>query len=71
MIEEIMINRTYSNKIRKEWKAEGWQSAHYFTRRGVNVDLLRKQAKAGEIEARVLNTEGVTTWYYKESDVFK
>jgi hypothetical protein len=71
MIEEIKINRTYSNKIRKEWKTEGWQSAHYFTRRGVNVDLLRKQAKAGQIAARVLNTEGVTTWYYNESDVFK
>jgi hypothetical protein len=70
MINVIQITRDELKRVTKELKADGWQSAHYFTRRGVNVDRLRNMAKKGEIGAKVLNIEGFqTSWYYRESTV--
>lgn len=55
--------------IRKSFEKEGWVSAHYLTRHGFNVDKLRKLAKRGQLSARILNTSGVTTWYYKQGEL--
>ncbi|MGV2886031.1 hypothetical protein [Paenibacillus taichungensis] len=69
MIEEITVKRSESDALKKGLKKEGWFSAHYFTRRGVNIDKLRNLAKKNEIDAKHLSMDGTTTWYYKESDV--
>jgi hypothetical protein len=70
MIEGIKIKREEAERIRKEFKKEGWISGHYFSRHGYNVDKLRAMAKKEELDSKVLNTDGfATTWYYKESDV--
>lgn len=66
-------NQNYTDELKpftKELKLDGWQSAHYYTRRGVNVDRLRDLAKKGDIGAKVLNIEGYqTSWYYHETTV--
>lgn len=55
--------------LRKNLKKLGWLSAHYLTRHGHNVNLLRKQAKAGQIQALQVHNFGTTTWYYKKEEV--
>ncbi|RRJ54705.1 hypothetical protein EHV15_34475 [Paenibacillus oralis] len=69
MIEEITVNRSESETLKKRLKKEGWLSAHYYTRRGVNIVKLRNLAKRNEIDAKLLSMDGTTTWYYKETDV--
>lgn len=70
-IETIEIQRSEAEKTRKELKKQGWLSAHYWTRRSVNVDRLRSLAKKGEFKAKILCNEGATTWYYHESEASK
>ncbi|WP_103109451.1 hypothetical protein [Brevibacillus reuszeri] len=70
MINIIHITRTELKQYKKDIILDGWQSAHYYTRRGTNVDRLRNLAKKGNIGAKVLNIEGFqTSWYYHESEV--
>lgn len=70
MINEIKITRDELKRFTKELKLDGWHSAHYYTRRGINVDLLRNMAKKGEIGAKVLIIEGFqTSWYYHETTI--
>lgn len=70
MIEEIRTTREKVKETKKEMLKEGWRSVHYWIRhRNIEADTLRKLAKKGIIPARNLNTDGITTWYYREIDV--
>jgi len=68
---QTKVNSETVEAMRKKLKKEGWKSAHYWTRHGADVDLLRKMARASQLNAKLLVNGFTTTWYYHESDVPK